>query len=130
MAQRVRNPSTCSVGDLGSLPGLERSPGGGNGNPLQDSCLENSVAGYSLWGQLDMTEQLSFSPLISNVMIVSGDQRRDSAIHTHLSTLPQLPFPPGCQDLILLLPILFDSSLTKTDYFPCGLPFLVKRKYM
>ena len=30
-------------GDLGSIPGLGRSPGEGNGNPLQDSCLENSV---------------------------------------------------------------------------------------
>ena len=33
--------STHSVGDLGSIPGLERSPGGGHGNPLQYSCLEN-----------------------------------------------------------------------------------------
>ena len=29
--------------DVGSIPGLERSPGGGNGNPLQYSCLENST---------------------------------------------------------------------------------------
>ena len=29
--------------DLGSFPELERSPGGGNGNPLQYSCLENSM---------------------------------------------------------------------------------------
>ena len=46
--------SACSVGDLGSVPGLGRSPGGGNGNPLQYSCLENphgqrSLEGYSLW---------------------------------------------------------------------------------
>ena len=33
--------STCSSGDLGSIPGLGRPPGGGHGNPLQDSCLEN-----------------------------------------------------------------------------------------
>ena len=33
--------STCSVRDLGSIPGLGRSPGGGHGNPLQYSCLEN-----------------------------------------------------------------------------------------
>ena len=32
--------STCSAGDLGSIPGLETSPGEGNGNPLH-SCLEN-----------------------------------------------------------------------------------------
>ena len=35
--------SACNVGDLGSIPGLERSPGEGNGYPLQYSCLENSV---------------------------------------------------------------------------------------
>ena len=31
----------CNVGDLGSIPGLGRSPGEGNGNPLQCTCLEN-----------------------------------------------------------------------------------------
>ena len=33
--------SACSAGDLGSIPGLGRSPGGGHGNPLYYSCLEN-----------------------------------------------------------------------------------------
>ena len=33
----------CNAGDLGSIPGLGRSPGEGNGNPLQYSCLENPV---------------------------------------------------------------------------------------
>ena len=33
--------STYNVGNLGSIPGLGRSPGGGNGNPLQYSCLGN-----------------------------------------------------------------------------------------
>jgi len=31
------------VGDTGLIPGLGRSPGGGNGNPLQYSCLENCM---------------------------------------------------------------------------------------
>jgi len=35
--------STCNAGDLGSIPGLGRSPGEGNGNPLQYSCLENPM---------------------------------------------------------------------------------------
>ena len=39
----VGKESTCSVGDLGLIPGLERSPGEGNGNPLQYSCLENPM---------------------------------------------------------------------------------------
>ena len=33
----------CNAGDLGSIPGLGISPGGGNGNPLQNSCLKNSM---------------------------------------------------------------------------------------
>ena len=45
--------SACNVGDLGSVPGLGRSPGKGNSCPLQSSCLQNSMdrgAGYSPWG--------------------------------------------------------------------------------
>ena len=50
-------------GDLGSIPGLGRSPERRHGNPLQYSCLENphgqrGLAGYSLWGhkESDLTE--------------------------------------------------------------------------
>jgi len=35
--------SACNAGDLGLIPGLGRSPGGGHGNPLQYSGLENSM---------------------------------------------------------------------------------------
>ena len=55
--------TTCNVGNLISIPGLGRSPGGGHGNPLQYSCLENprgqrSLVGDSSWGykELDTTE--------------------------------------------------------------------------
>ena len=39
----VKNPTASAGGfrDTGSIPGVRRSPGGGNGNPLQYSCLEN-----------------------------------------------------------------------------------------
>ena len=37
--------SAWNSGDPGSIPGLERSPGEGNGNPLQYSCLENPMEG-------------------------------------------------------------------------------------
>ena len=37
--------STCNAGDLGSIPGSGRSPGEGNGNPLQHCCLENTMDG-------------------------------------------------------------------------------------
>ena len=41
--------SACNVGDLGSIAGLGRSPGEGNGNPLQYSFLENSMDGGAWW---------------------------------------------------------------------------------
>ena len=44
----VKAPA-CNVGDLGSIPGWGRSPGEGNGNPLQYSCLENPLDGGAWW---------------------------------------------------------------------------------
>ena len=58
--------SACNAGNHGSIPGWGRSPGGGNGNLLQYSCLESphgqkNLVGYSPWGrkESDTTEQLS-----------------------------------------------------------------------
>ena len=55
--------SACNEGDLGSIPGLGRCPGGGHGHPLQYSCLENphgqrSLVGNGTWGrkELDTTK--------------------------------------------------------------------------
>ena len=41
--------SAYNAGDLGSIPGSGRSPGEGNGNPLQYSCLENPMDGGAWW---------------------------------------------------------------------------------
>ena len=45
----VGKASACNAGDLGSIPGSGRSPGEGNGNPHQYSCLENSMDGGAWW---------------------------------------------------------------------------------
>ena len=45
----VSKESACNVGDLGSIPGSGRSPGEGNGNPLQYSCLENPIDRGAWW---------------------------------------------------------------------------------
>ena len=56
---------TCNSRDPGLIPELRRSPGEGNGNPLQCSCLENpwieESGGYSAWGpkELDTTGRLT-----------------------------------------------------------------------
>ena len=44
--------SACNAGDLGLIPGSGRSPGGGNGNPLQYSCLENSMDSGAWWATI------------------------------------------------------------------------------
>ena len=58
--------SACNAGDLASIPGLGRSPGEGNGNPFQYSCLEKSMNRgawqaiiHGVSKELDTTEQLS-----------------------------------------------------------------------
>ena len=54
--------SACNAGDPGSIPGLGRFPGEGNGYPLQYSCLENSMDRGAWWAkvhevsELDVTE--------------------------------------------------------------------------
>ena len=45
------NESACNGGDPGSIPGQGRSPGEGNGNPLQYSCLENPME-RGVWQRL------------------------------------------------------------------------------
>ena len=78
----VKNPlaNAGDVRDVGSIPPLGRSPGGGLGNPLQYSCLENphgqrSLVGYSPWGckELDTTEQLSttHTHMVSRKLMIS-----------------------------------------------------------
>ena len=44
--------STCNTGDPGSIPGLGRSPGEGNGYPVQHSCLENSMERDTWWATI------------------------------------------------------------------------------
>ena len=50
MAQLVKNlPASGEATDVGSIPGSERSPGEGNGDPLQYACLENSMDRGAWW---------------------------------------------------------------------------------
>ena len=82
MAQMVK-VSACNVGDPGSIPGWGRSSGEGNGNPLQYSCLKNSMDGGAwwapvhgvskIWTQLsDFTLTLHFRSSISGFSKLSG----------------------------------------------------------
>ena len=65
--------SAYNAGDLGLIPGSERSPGEGNGNPLQYSCLENSMDGGTRWASQkvghDWATSLSFFSFLWNVQL-------------------------------------------------------------
>ena len=76
--------STCNAGDLGLISGWGRSPGEGKGNPLQYSCLENSVDRGAWWAtvrgvaELDTTERptLTVPPTYSSMFPVQVDERK------------------------------------------------------
>ena len=85
VAPVVKNPSVNAgdIRDVGSIPVLGRSPGEGNGNPLQYSCLENSMD-KGAWqatthgvAESDMTEQLTLSLMLaSKVAIMWGSSQK------------------------------------------------------
>ena len=73
--------SSCNVGDLGSILRLGRSPGGGHGNPLRYSCLENphgqrSLAVYSPWGSKE-------SHGVAKSVCVTKQAHTHTHTHTH-----------------------------------------------
>ena len=65
--------SAYNMGDLGSIPGLGRSPGEGNGNPLQYSCLENPRDQGAWWatvhGVAKSRTQMSDFTSLASVML-------------------------------------------------------------
>ena len=72
----IGNESPANAGDLGSIPGSGRPPGGGNGNPLQYSCLENPTFRGAWW---------------ATVHGVTESQTRLS-LHTHIAPVLCLVF--------------------------------------
>ena len=68
--------SACSAGDLGSIPGLGRSPGEGNGNPLQYFCLGNPMDRGAWWttvhGVTSVAHDLATKPhIVHDLNVVS-----------------------------------------------------------
>ena len=59
--QPVENPPAIAgyARDTGSVPGLRQSPGGGHGNPLQYSCLENTLDRGAWWATVHRAEKES-----------------------------------------------------------------------
>ena len=92
------NESICNAGDLGLIPGLGRSPGGGHGNPLQYSDLENphgqrSLASYSSFVQEMMR---TFYVLFVSVQFSRSVVSDSLGPHEPQHTRPPCPSPtPG-----------------------------------
>ena len=96
----VKNPPAIAgdAGDLGLIPGLGRSPGVGNGNPLQYSCLENSmergiwratVRGIAKsWTQLSTHTHIHISTMhledgtLNELMIISTERQFSGLLKT------------------------------------------------
>ena len=102
--QTVKKPpaNAGDVKDAGSIPGLGRSPGGGSGNPLQYSSLENPTDRGAWWATThrfakSQTQRKQLSPhtkLLSNVL-VSAEQWRESATCINISPpFHPAPIPP------------------------------------
>ena len=73
--------TACNAGDLGSIPGLGRSPGEGNGNRLQYPCLENHIDRGAWWtavhgvAELGTTEPLTLTLTNFKILIVRWWER-------------------------------------------------------
>ena len=92
----IKNPSASEgdTADSGSIPGSGRSPGVGNGNPLQYSCLENSMeiswwvqcmGVTKSWTQLSIHTHMHIYPGTGTVAITMSESRTDS-VHPTLYT--------------------------------------------
>ena len=106
--------SARNAGDPGSIPGLGRSPGEGNGNPHQYSCLENSMDGGAWWATvhgvtkswtrpsdvttsmivvtLNVIHSLLHPPLVKSTLIDHAACTQDGGKHSSL--LPALSVSP------------------------------------
>ena len=91
--------SACKAGDAGSIPGSGRSPGGGRGNPLQHSCLENPRDGGDWW---------------PTVHRVAESQRRLKRLSTHADRISPGKAPCGSKTFLerqeQLLPLYLSSG--------------------
>ena len=128
--------SAYNAGDPGSIPGLGRSPGEGNGNPFQYSCPgeshgRRSLVGYSPWGceQLDMTERLHVQFFSFSIVITKS---YGSAFKTNLKSdyFPPPPLLPSkLKATIIFCPDHSKSSLTLVCVLLCSvfcLPVMVR----
>ena len=103
-----KNPPAMAgdIRDVGLIPASERSPGGGHGNPLQNSCLENSVDGGAWW---------------ATVHRVSQSQTRLKRLHTHTQGTSIASTAPigSLSSLILSCTVDVSDQCQDCGIYPC-----------
>ena len=92
--------SACSAGDPGSIPECGKSPGEGNGSPLQYSCLENPMEEGAWWATVhgvakSRTRLSNFSYAVSWGFPVGSDSKESACNVEDLSSIPGLRRSPG-----------------------------------
>ena len=128
MALVVKNLSANegNISNTGLIPGSQRSPGGGHGNPLQYSCLENPTDRGAWWATVyrvaksgTWLKRLSPHACITDLQCCDslGGQQRDSVIHICVLILPQKPLPS-------MLPHNTEQSSVCYTAGPCWLSIL------
>ena len=88
----VKNPPANAV-DVGLVAGPGRSPGEGNINPLQCSCLGNPVYSPSSCKRRTQPSDRAHTWLLYNIVLVSAVQESESAVHIHIPPLFWISFP-------------------------------------
>ena len=100
---------TCNAGDtgdMGSIPGWGRSPGGRHGNPLQYSCLENPVERRAWWAwgckEPDMTEVTEQAPVLILITLINNWELKNMGSGFDFCLLAHSIFPTLAAKLVSL----------------------------
>ena len=91
----VKN-SPANAGDVGWIPGLGRSPGEGNGNPLQCSCLENPMDRGAWWATVHGVAESETIEQLKNNNLLRGTQvavNQGPAVRPHSNLITSLEVP-------------------------------------
>ena len=116
--------SACNAGDLGSIPRWGRSPGEGNGNPLQYSCLENPMDGGAWWATVHgvtksrtrLSDFTFLSTFTFNILCWWGGKKEDAEAEGTLCSPNPLSFCPQQRCSLITFPSLLFGQLGSRDF--------------
>ena len=110
--------STCNAGDSGSIPGSGRSPGEGNGNPFQYSCLGNSMDRGAWWATVHGVTKESDKTEEQHVKQKGWRFSNEISSQPNKVLKPWHLIPRGIQDEISTFLLTFWNPKVDANYFP------------